>query len=155
MLDADLAKLYGVETKYLNKAVGRNIERFPFDFMFRLTMDEWVNLRFQIGTSRLQAIEINDEKEGRGGRRYTPFVFTQEGVAMLSGVLKSQQAILVNVEIMRSFVRLRSMAEHTELARKITRLEKKYDHQFKSVFDALRELMSPRMPRRKIGFHGE
>lgn len=74
---------------------------------------------------------------------------------MLSGVLKSQQAILVNVEIMRSFVRLRSMAEHTELARKIARLEKKYDHQFKSVFDALRELMSPRMPRRKIGFHGE
>ena len=144
LLDADLAQLYGVETKILNKAVKRNLDRFPEDFMFQLTAEEAENLRFQIGTSKKQ----------RGGRRYLPYAFTEQGVAMLSGVLNSPRAVKVNVEIMRAFVRLRQlMATHTDLARKLTALEQKYDKQFKVVFDAIRALMSPpAKPRKKIGF---
>jgi len=144
LLDADLAQLYGVETKILNKAVKRNLDRFPEDFMFQLTAEEAENLRFQIGTSKKQ----------RGGRRYLPYAFTEQGVAMLSGVLNSPRAVKVNVEIMRAFVRLRQlMATHTDLARKLTALEQKYDKQFKVVFDAIRALMSPTAkPRKKIGF---
>jgi phage regulator Rha-like protein len=144
MLDEDLAELYGVETKNLNKAVKRNIDRFPEDFMFQLNKKEWENLRFQIGTSSLEY----------GGRRYAPYVFTEQGVAMLSSVLQSKKAIAVNVEIMRAFVRLRRiLASNKALSEKIIKLEEKYDAQFKAVFDAIRELMiPPEIERPSIGF---
>ncbi|MBC8868579.1 MAG: ORF6N domain-containing protein [Planctomycetes bacterium] len=146
MLDTDLANLYAVETFNLNKAVKRNFERFPDDFMFQLTKEEWGSLKFQIGMSK---------PKGRGGRRTPPYAFTEQGVAMLSSVLKSKQAAMVNVEIMRAFVRLRRLlATHRDLARKLDTLEKKYDEQFKIVFDAIRELMTPSDPpkKRRIGF---
>jgi len=144
MLDADLAVLYGVSTKRLNEQVRRNRSRFPDDFMFQLTAEEIRSLRSQFATS----------KQGRGGRRYAPLVFTEQGIAMLSTVLNSERAIQVNIEIMRAFVRLREMiATHKELARKLEALEKRYDAQFKVVFDAIRALMAPPVPnRRKIGF---
>ena len=142
MLDTDLAKLYGVETKALNRAHARNRERFPTDFAFQLTEAEFADLRCQFGTSRW------------GGRRYRPYAFTEHGVAMLSGVLHSRRAIQVNLAIMRTFVRLRQMlASNAQLARKLEDLEKKYDSQFRAVFDALRELMVPPEPKkRRIGF---
>jgi ORF6N domain len=144
LLDADLAALYGVATGTLVRAVKRNIERFPDDFMLQLTEDEWVNLRSQIGIS-----------SSWGGRRYAPYAFTEQGVAMLSGVLRSEQAVLVNIEIMRAFVRLREiLSTHHELAKKLNNLERKYDSQFKAVFDAIRQLMEPPVPKKKpIGFH--
>ncbi len=144
MLDRDLASLYGVETKVLNRAVKRNLLRFPSDFMFQLTADEAEVLRCQIGTS----------KQGRGGRRYFPYVFTEQGVAMLSSVLNSDLAILVNIEIMRAFVKLRQMlASNAELSRRLDELESKYDKQFKVVFDAIRYLMAtPIRGRKEIGF---
>ncbi len=149
MLDSDLAALYGVETKVLNQAVSRNIERFPGDFMFQLTEAEATRLRSQIVTL----------KPGRGQhRKYLPYAFTEQGVAMLSSVLHSPRAIAVNVEIMRAFVRLRQMlTSNAELARRLDNLEKKYDAQFKVVFDAIRELMRPAAParRRPIGFRVE
>jgi hypothetical protein len=132
----------------LVRAVKRNQERFPPDFTFQLTDDEFERLRCQFGTSNMP--------QGRGGRRYAPYAFTEQGVAMLSGVLRSQRAVAVNVEIMRTFVRLRQMlASHADLARKLDALEQKYDAQFKIVFDAIRQLMAPPAPgpRRKIGFH--
>jgi len=143
MLDADLAELYGVETKVLVQAVKRNLERFPEDFMFQLSQEEFTILRSQIVTS-----------SGRGGRRYRPYAFTEQGVAMLSSVLRSRRAIQVNIEIMRAFIRLRQMlASHVELARKLDALEKKYDAQFKQVFEAIRQLMAPPEPKRRpIGF---
>ncbi|MDF0642745.1 MAG: ORF6N domain-containing protein [Nitrospira sp.] len=146
MLDSDLAELYGVQTKELNRAVKRNLDRFPQDFMFQLSPDEIDGLRFHFGTSK-----------GRGGRRYVPYVFTEQGVAMLSSVLKSKRAVQVNIEIMRAFVRLREMvASNKELARRLNELEKKYDRQFKVVFDAIRELMAPpKTPIRRIGFQRE
>lgn len=134
MIDRDLAKLYGVPTKALNLAVRRNAARFPADFMFQLTRQELVNLRFQIETS----------SSAYGGRRYLPYAFTQEGVAMLSSVLRSPRAVAVNIEIMRAFVRLRRLTLSVkELAAKITALEKKYDGQFGLVFEAIKELMAP------------
>jgi len=144
MLDSDLAQLYGVPTSNLNQAVRRNFKRFPKDFMFQLTADEADVLRYQIGTS----------KKGRGGRRYLPYVFTEQGVAMLSTVLNSERAVLVNIEIMRAFVKLREMlASNAELSRRLDELESKYDRQFKVVFDAIRELMSPVVrDRKEIGF---
>ena len=143
MLDADLAFLYGVETKVLVQAIKRNRSRFPADFMFQLTPEEFDGLRSQIVTSK-----------GRGGRRSSPYAFTEQGVAMLSSVLKSRRAVQVNVEIMRTFVRLRQMlASHADLARKLNALEKRYDAQFRAVFDAIRQLMVPPEPKRKrIGF---
>ena len=143
MLSPDLAELYGVETKVLVQAVKRHIERFPDDFMFQLTYQEFSNLKSQIVTSSWGGI-----------RRAMPYAFTEQGVAMLSGILNSHRAIQVNIEIMRAFVRLRQMlATNRDLARKLAELEKKYDSQFKIVFDALRELMKPPLkPRRKIGF---
>jgi len=144
MLDRDLADLYGVETKTLNRAVQRNAERFPSDFMFQLTLKEVTALRYQFGTSK-----------GRGGRRYLPRAFTEQGVAMLSSVLKSKRAVRVNIEIMRAFVRLRQLlATHKELARKLEQLERKYDTQFKVVFEAIRQLMEPppEKPKGRIGF---
>jgi hypothetical protein len=145
LLDSDLAALYGVETKNLNKAVQRNKERFPADFMFQLSPEEHKALRFQSGTS----------KTGRGGRRHLPYAFTQEGIAMLSSVLRSPRAIQVNLAIMRAFVRLRQLALSVEeVARKLDSLEQKYDGKFKVVFDALRQLMTPpAQPQRQIGFH--
>ena len=144
MVDSDLAELYGVETKALNRAVKRNLKRFPVDFMFQLTAEEAATLRCQTGTS----------KPGRGGRRYLPNVFTEQGVAMLSSVLNSERSVMVNVEIMRAFVRLRQMlASDADLARKLNQLESKYERQFRVVFDAIRQLMSPSVTKTKpIGF---
>lgn len=143
MLDADLAELYGVETKYLVRAVKRNHERFPGDFMFQLSKEEYENLRCQFGTS-----------SGWGGRRYYPYVFTEQGVAMLSSVLASKRAIQVNIEIMRSFMKLRRMAAaHKELRKKIDRLEMRYDVKFRVVFNAIRQLITQSgEERRVIGF---
>jgi ORF6N domain len=145
MLDSDLADLYGVETFNLNKTVKRNIDRFPPDFMFQITKDEAESLIFQSGMSKTS---------GRGGRRYLPYAFTEQGIAMLSTVLKSTRAVQVNIAIMRAFVKLREMiASNKELAKRLDELEKKYDAQFRVVFDAIRELMiPPDEDRRKIGF---
>lgn len=142
MLDADLAELYGVPTGRLNEQVKRNRSRFPDDFMFQLTKEEYENLISQNAMSSW------------GGRRHPPYAFTEQGVAMLSTVLHSEQAVNVNIEIMRAFVRLRRMLEsHEALARKLGELEKKYDSQFKMVFDAIRQLMiPPEKEKRKIGF---
>ena len=144
ILDADLARLYGVETGALVRAMKRNIERFPPDFMFQLSDEEWENLRCQFGIS-----------SSWGGRRTAPFAFTEQGVAMLSSVLRSERAIAVNIQIVRAFVQLKRMlATHADLARKIESLERKYDAQFRGVFDAIRELMSPMENPKKqpIGF---
>jgi hypothetical protein len=144
MLDADLAALYEVETKRLVEAVKRNLDRFPKDFMFQLSPEEFDHLRSQSATSNLKSQFVTSKPDGRGGRRYPPYAFTEQGVAMLSSVLRSKRAVAVNIEIMRTFVRLRQMlATHKDLARKIAALEKKYDAQFKVVFDALRALMEP------------
>lgn len=149
MLDSDLAALYGVETKVLNQAVRRNIERFPEDFMFQLTSDEAERLRSQSVTL----------KKGRGQhRKFLPYVFTEQGVAMLSSVLSSPSAIQVNIEIMRVFVRLRQMAtSNADLARKLNALERKYDGQFKIIFAAIRELTEPPIKKRsrRIGFRSD
>jgi hypothetical protein len=147
MLDRDLARLYGVATKILNKAVSRNLDRFPADFMFQLTPEEHDSLRFQFGTL----------KRGQHSK-YLPFVFTQEGVAMLSGVLRSPRAAQVNIAIIRAFVRLReTLSLHKELAHKLADLERKienHDENIRSLFDAIRQLMTPpETPRREIGFH--
>jgi len=147
ILDQDLAVLYGVQTKAITQAVRRNVDRFPADFMFQLSGDEWKVLRSRIVTSK-----------GRGGRRYRPYAFTEQGVAMLSSVLKSKRAIEVNVEIMRAFVKLRRiLASHAALDRKLRELEKKYDASFKAVFDAIRQLSLPVPPKkgRPIGFKTE
>ena len=149
MLDSDLAELYAVQTFNLNKAVKRNIDRFPADFMFQLTKEEAERLTFQIGMSK---------PSGRGGRRTLPYVFTEQGVAMLSSVLRSKQAAQVNVAIMRAFVHLRELlATHKDLARKLEELEGKYDANFRVVFDAIRKLMGPEKPppSRRIGFETE
>jgi hypothetical protein len=144
MLASYLAALYGVSTSALNQAVRRNRKRFPSDFMFQLTAKEWESLKSQFVTSK------------RGGaRRALPYAFTEHGVAMLSSVLTSDRAAAVNIAIMRTFVRLREMLlSNADLAGKLDALEKKYDAQFKTVFDAIRELMTPPEPaRRQIGFH--
>lgn len=144
MLDADLATLYEVETRVLVQAVKRNLERFPEDFMFQLTAEEFQALRSQSVIS-----------SGWGGRRTRPYAFTEQGVAMLSSVLRSRRAVQVNVEIMRAFVRLRRIvAEHADLARRLDELESRYDEQFAIVFDAIRELMAPPAgpAKRRIGF---
>jgi hypothetical protein len=143
MLDEDLAELYGVTTKRLNEQVKRNVDRFPPDFMFQLSLQEFTNLRSQIATSRW------------GGRRTPPYAFTEHGAVMLASVLNSPIAVHASVEVVRAFVRLRQLlASHQELARKLMALEKKYDAQFKIVFDAIRELMKPPEPKRRdIGFH--
>jgi hypothetical protein len=151
MLDADLARLYGVSPKRLNEAVRRNRDRFPDDFIFQLTREEIEELTRQIDASNLRS---QFATSSWGGRRYLPYAFTEQGVAMLSSVLRSKRAVAVNIEIMRAFVRLRRMlASNEDLARKLAALERKYDAQFKVVFDAIRELMAPPSPKRKrIGF---
>jgi hypothetical protein len=150
MLASDLAELYGVTTFNLNKAVKRNLNRFPEDFMFQLTKEEHERLRFQSGISK---------PRGRGGRRYFPYAFTEQGVAMLSSVLHSEQAIEVHIAIMRAFVRLREiLASHKDLARKLEDLERRlgqHDAQFQVVFEAIRQLMTPPtepQKKRRIGF---
>ncbi len=142
MLDRDLAELYGVETGALNRAVKRNSLRFPSDFMFQLKPEEWENLKCQFGISRW------------GGDRAIPHAFTEHGVAMLSSVLNSLQAITANIEIMRAFTRLRGMlAEQRQLVVRLNELEGRYDAQFKDVFAAIRQLMEPPVtPKKKIGF---
>ena len=147
MLDADLAALYDVETRTLVQTLKRNLERFPEDFMFQLTAAE--NERLQI--LRSQSVISSG---AHGGRRYAPYAFTEQGVAMLSSILRSPRAIAVNIEIMRAFVRLReALTSHKDLARKFAALEAKYDAQFKTVFEAIRQLMiPPTTKRRGIGF---
>jgi hypothetical protein len=146
ILDRDLAEMYDVETFNLNKAVKRNIDRFPQDFMFQLTQKEFDNLIFQFGISRW------------GGTRKLPYAFTELGVAMLSSVLNSKRAVHVNIQIMRAFVALREiLATHKDLARKLEEMEKKYDQQFKVVFEAIRQLITApdsvqEKPKRQIGF---
>ncbi|MCL5020847.1 MAG: ORF6N domain-containing protein [Bacteroidetes bacterium] len=142
MLDKDLAALYGVETKNLNKAVKRNIDRFPADFMFQMTGKELSNLKFHFGTPRW------------GGTTKLPYAFTELGVAMLSSVLSSKRAVMVNIQIMRTFASLREiLATHKDLARKLTEMERKYDEQFRIVFEAIRQLLSPPVkPHRPMDF---
>lgn len=143
ILDSDLADLYGVLTGNLNKAVKRNIERFPSDFMFQVNKEEFDGLMFQSGTSK-----------GRGGKRKLPFAFTEPGVAMLSSVLRSKRAVAVNIQIIRTFIELRRMlVTHEALRKKIENMERKYDKQFKAVFDVLRQLLKEETePVQKIGF---
>ncbi len=179
MLDSDLAELYGVETRTLNQAVKRNSNRFPDDFMFQLTEEEFERLRSQIvilnenatqtnrlrsqiGTSNTEASEnlksqIVTSNTGRGGRGYLPYAFTEQGVAMLSGVLRSERAVQVNIAIMRAFISLRGMlTTENDLARRILTLEAKYDKQFATVFEAIRRLMETEKPapapERRMGF---
>ena len=144
MLDKDLTALYGVETKVLNQAVKRNIKRFPDDFMFQLNWEEASEL------SRSQFVTL---KKGKN-IKYLPYAFTENGVAMLSSVLNSERAITVNIQIMRTFTKLKEMiATHKDLQKKIEDMEKKYDHQFKVVFDAIKQLLSkPEPKKKKIGF---
>lgn len=145
--DRDLAELYGVGTKRLNEAVKRNMERFPPDFMFQLTDQEAERLRSQFATSN----------EGRGGVRYNPYAFTEQGVAMLSSVLRSKQAVEVNIAIMRTFVQLRRiLADNAMLRKKIESLETKYDEQFQQVFAVLKAMIAEdEKPKPQIGYHTE
>ena len=146
IIDRDLAKLYDVETKALNQAVKRNSERFPEDFMFQLSGQEFVNWKSQIVTS-------NSEKMGL---RKKPYVFTEHGILMLSSVLNSSKAVQVNIQIMRIFLKLRRMlASHVELKRKIEEMERKYDKQFAIVFQAIKQLLEPPRlkPKTPVGFH--
>jgi phage regulator Rha-like protein len=144
LLDADIAELYDVTTSNLNKAVARNKERFPNDFMFRLTKEEYESLRFQIGIL----------KRGQHSK-YLPFAFTEQGIAMLSSVLRSRRAVMVNVQIMRVFTKLRRLLlTNQNIRRKMEEMEMKYDYQFKVVFDAIGELTKEaKKPKRRIGFH--
>lgn len=145
MLDRDLAELYGVETEQITRQVRRHIDRFPDDFLLQLTQKEVTNLIRHFGGSTW------------GGTRKPPFAFTEHGILMLSSVLNSQQAILVNIQIMRTFTKLRKILEsHQELRQKIEEIEKKYDHQFRVVFDAIKKILAPpKKPKRQIGFHSQ
>ena len=150
IIDSDLAELYGIETKILNKTVSRNRDRLPLDFMFHLAKEEWDSLWFHFGTS----------KTGRGGRRYPPFAFTEQGVAMLSSVLNSKQAVQVNIQIMRALVKLREiLSTHKELAQKLKALELKiesHDEQITAIFEAINQLIvQPEKPKRQMGFHAD
>lgn len=175
LLDTDLAELYGVEARALNQAVARNLSRFPGDFMFQLSAEEWEKVRSQTVTSsnpkggnssqtvmsgkageslRSQTVISN----GKGGRRYMPYAFTEQGIAMLSSVLRSKRAVEVNIAIMRTFVQLRRLMDsNRDLGRRIEAMEKRYDEQFSSVFDAIKQLIADDQakkakPSRRIGF---
>ena len=153
MFDRDLAKLYGVSTKVFNQAVKRHRERFPPDFMFQLTKEEADEWWLAVNANRLRSQTVT-LKRGQH-LKYRPYAFTEHGILMLSSVLNSERAIRVNIEIMRTFVKLRQiLASNADLSRRLEELESKYDRQFKVVFDAIRQLMSPVVPARKqIGFH--
>lgn len=170
MLDSDLAELYDVETRIINRNVKRNIDRFPEDFMFQLTDEEWENLKSQFGISKKEneslRFQIGTSKESKGGRRYNPYVFTEQGVAMLSSVLNSKRAIAVNVQIMRIFVKLRQMVlTHNELAKQLNELEQRFveyakdtnieleehDKKFDEIFKCLQYLTDIHKPG-QIGF---
>jgi hypothetical protein len=159
ILDSDIAELYGIETKVLNQAIKRNIERFPSDFMFQISDDELENLRSQIATLkpddslRSQIVTLNN-KRGQH-RKYLPYAFTEQGVAMLSSVLRSPRAVEVNIAIMRTFVQLRSLMQSNKLlAEKIEKLEEKYDQNFQIVFDAIKQLIAAdENPSKELGFH--
>ncbi len=163
LLDSDLAELYGVSTKRLNEAVKRNLDRFPADFMFQLTENELKILRSQIATSSLEEANLifqSGTSKPHGGRRNLPYAFTEQGVAMLSSVLRSPRAVEVNIAIMRTFVQLRRLMDSNALlAEKIQSLEAKYaehDQQFQLVFDAIRQLIATdAAPKREMGFHAE
>ena len=147
MLDEHLADLYGVSVSALVQAMKRNQDRFPDDFMFQLSKEEWDSLKSQ---------NVIANNAGRGGRRSPPYAFTEHGILMLSSVLRGQRAVDVNIQIMRTFVKLRKMlSSHADLSRKLSVLEGKYDDQFRVVFDALRQLMAPpsKKKQRRIGFH--
>ena len=143
MIDRDLAELYGVPTKVFNQAVKRNVERFPDDFMFQMTKEESGNWRSQFVTSKAD--------------RRPPYVFTEQGVAMLSSVLKSKRAVQVNIQIIRTFTKLREMlATHADLKKKIEAMERKYDKQFRIVFEAIKQLLQePDKPKPEIGFRSK
>ncbi|MEK6627482.1 MAG: ORF6N domain-containing protein [Bdellovibrionota bacterium] len=145
ILDVNLAKIYGVTTKHLNQQVKRNLDRFPEDFMFQVIEIEEESLRSQIVTSKI----------GRGGRRYLPYVFTEHGALMLGNILNSPVAVAASIQIVRAFISLRKMlSSQAEMARKLDTLERKYDYQFKVVFDAIRELtLTPELPRKRIGIN--
>jgi hypothetical protein len=175
LLDTDLAELYGVEARALNQAVARNFSRFPGDFMFQLTAQEWEKVRSQTVTSS-NAKDSNSSQtvmsgkaseslrsqtvisNGKGGRRYMPYAFTEQGIAMLSSVLRSQRAVEVNIAIMRTFVQLRRLMDsNRDLGRRIEAMEKRYDEQFSAVFDAIKQLIADDQakkskPSRRIGF---
>ena len=155
MLDAHLAELYGVTTKRLNEQVKRNPDRFPEDFAFRLTADEWENVKSYINDVNRSQFATGSQKHR--DPRFLPWAFTEHGAIMAANVLNSKQAVSMSVYVVRAFVRLRQLlASHKELARKITKLENKYDSQFKIVFDAIRALMAPpEKNKRKIGFKKE
>lgn len=164
LLDEQLAEFYGVETRTLIQSVKRNLKRFPDDFLFQLSSDEWDSLRSQIAISNLRSQIVISSSSTYGGRRFSPYAFTEQGVAMLSSILRSPRAIEVNVQIMRAFVRLRQLlAVHRELADRLTRLEQQMrkrdqgvDQQFRQIFELLNQLFNPPDPPRKpIGFHGE
>jgi phage regulator Rha-like protein len=151
MIDRDLAELYEVETGALNRAVKRNMERFPNDFMFQLTLNEFESLRCQFGTSNWTSQSLMSSK---GGRRYLPYAFTEQGVAMLSSVLNSERAIMVNIQIIRTFTKLKEfLATNKQLREKIEKMEKKYDGQFKEVFAVLKKFFTQEeKPKKQIGF---
>jgi DNA-binding PadR family transcriptional regulator len=166
MLSSELARLYGVSPSVLMQAVKRNLLRFPHDFMFQLNTEEWSNLKSQVVTSSLksdseslksQFVISNKAGTKRGGARTAPYAFTEQGVAMLSSVLNSERAINVNIEIMRTFVKLRQLvSEHKDLTHRLDALEDHYDDQFKAVFDAMRNLMeSPKRDKNPIGFRAD
>ena len=165
ILDTDVASLYGVPTFRFNEAVKRNLDRFPSDFMFRLTQSEWKSLTSQFAMlNNLETPAHNPSltsqiailKPGRGQhRKYPPYAFTEHGALMAANILNSPRAVAMGIYVIRAFVQFRQvLASHADLARKLATLEKKYDTQFKVVFDAIRELMTPpRKPKREIGFH--
>lgn len=156
MFDSDLAVLYGVETKKLNQAVKRNADRFPEDFMFQLNKEETMDSRFQIGTLKIdEVLRSQIVTSRRGGRRYLPFVFTEPGVAMLSSVLNSERAVRVNIQIIRTFIKIREMIiSNKSLREKIEEMEKKYDNKFAVVFKAITKLISQPIEEKRepIGF---
>ena len=155
ILDSDIAELYGVPVGRLNEAVKRNIERFPADFMFQLTQEEVENLRSQFVTSSSDLKSQIAISSSHGGRRTLPYAFTEQGVAMLSSVLRSQRAVEVNIAIMRTFVQLRSLMQSNKLlAEKIEKLEEKYDQNFQIIFDAIKQLITAdSIPTKELGFH--
>ena len=175
LLDTDLAELYGVEARALNQAVARNLSRFPYDFMFQLTAEEWEKVRSHtvtasnakggnssqivISTKTVESLRSQTViSKTKGGRRYMPYAFTEQGIAMLSSVLRSQRAVEVNIAIMRTFVQLRRLMDsNRDLGRRIEAMEKRYDEQFSTVFDAIKQLIvddqaKKSKPSRRIGF---